>query len=116
MMFLDIVDMVKNFLGNYRTKNYKLVEKLLTNLQDINMSIKVHFLHSHLDKFLDNWGDVLVGLDIVKIVFLNKQVEICWFKYKLRGFYNFTRRNIAIGQHQIYRRKKMNKEKKKVFQ
>ena len=34
----------------------KLVEKLLKSLQDIgtNMSIKVHFLYSHLDKFLDN--------------------------------------------------------------
>ena len=36
------------------------MEKLLKSLQDIgaNMSIKVHFLHSHLDKFLDNCSDV----------------------------------------------------------
>ena len=32
----------------------------MKSLQNIgtNMSIKVHFLHSHLDKFLDNCGDV----------------------------------------------------------
>ena len=38
----------------------RIVEKLLKSLQDIgtNMSIKVHFLHSHLDKFPDNHGDV----------------------------------------------------------
>ena len=39
---------------------------------------------------------------IAKIVFLNKQTNICWFKYKLRGFYDFTLRNIAIGQYHIY--------------
>ena len=48
-------------LGNRRTKNYKeLMEKLLKSLQDIdaNMRIKVHLLHSHLDKFLENCGEV----------------------------------------------------------
>ena len=36
------------------------MEKLLKSLQDIgaDMSIKVHFLHSHQDKFPDNCGDV----------------------------------------------------------
>ena len=52
--------MVKNSLS----ENYEeFVEKPLTILQDIgvNMSIKVHFfffLHSNLDKFPDNCGDV----------------------------------------------------------
>ena len=57
----SFVDMVKNFLGNCQAKNYKLVVKLLKSLQDIvgaNVSIKVHFLHSHLDKFPDNCDDV----------------------------------------------------------
>ena len=61
-MCLDIVcDMVKNFLGNCWVKIYKeSVERLLKSLQDIgtNMSIKVHFLHRHLDKFPDNCGNV----------------------------------------------------------
>ena len=36
------------------------MEKLLKSQQDIdaNMSIKVHFLHRHLDKFPDNCSDV----------------------------------------------------------
>ena len=54
-------DVVKNFLGNHWGENYKeLVEKPLKSLQDIgaNMSIKVHFLHCHVDIFLDNDGDV----------------------------------------------------------
>ena len=27
---------------------------------------------------------------IAKIVFFNKQTNICWFKYKSGGFYDFT--------------------------
>ena len=40
--------------------------------------------------------------------FLNKQTNICWFKYELRGFYDLTLRNIAIGQ---YHRQKTNEKK-----
>lgn len=45
---------VDNFLGNYKAPNYKkLVEQLLINYKEIgaNMSLKIHFLHSHLDYF-----------------------------------------------------------------
>ena len=55
------VDMVKNFLDNWLAEKYmEFVEKLLKSLQNIgtNMGIKVQFLHSHLDKFLDNCGNV----------------------------------------------------------
>ena len=51
----------KKFFGNRCTENYKeFVEMQLKSLQDIgfNMSIKVHFLHNHQDKFTDNSGDV----------------------------------------------------------
>ena len=36
---------------------------------------------------------------IAKIVFLNKQTNICWFKYELRGFYNFILRNIIYAEN-----------------
>ena len=42
----------------------------------------------------------------------NKQTNICWFKYELKGFNDFTLRNIAIGQYHIYRKQK---KKKKTF-
>ena len=47
----------KKHLRQLLAENYK---ELLKSLQDIgaNMRIKVHFLHSHLDKFPDNCGDV----------------------------------------------------------
>ena len=53
--------MVDNFLGNKRADNYtELVEELLLSLQDLGcrMSIKVHYLHSHLSEFPENLGDV----------------------------------------------------------
>ena len=53
------VKVVKNFFGNKKASNYKeLVANLLSSFEDIGakMSIKVHFLHSHLDRFPKNLG------------------------------------------------------------
>lgn len=50
-----------NFLGNNKSQNYReLVEELLTAYQILkcNMSLKLHFLHSHLDFFPENLGAV----------------------------------------------------------
>ena len=55
------MEVVKSFLENRKSDNYKhIAQKLLDNFQtlDINMRIKVHFLHSHLDRFPENTGDV----------------------------------------------------------
>ena len=54
-------DVCKNFLGNNKSANYKsIVEELMSAMKDLgcNMSIKVHYLHSHLDWFPENLGDV----------------------------------------------------------
>ena len=51
---------VHNFLGNEGADNYiELVEELLLSLQDLRyqMSIKVHYLHSHLSEFPANRGN-----------------------------------------------------------
>ena len=55
------MNVVKFFLGKTKAPNYKeLVETLLTSLHQLgeNMSIKLHFLHSHLACFPENLGDV----------------------------------------------------------
>lgn len=55
------VDVIQNFLGNKKSENYKnLVGTLIHKFRDLgcNMSIKLHFLNSHLDKFPENLGDV----------------------------------------------------------
>ncbi|EDV19166.1 uncharacterized protein TRIADDRAFT_62396 [Trichoplax adhaerens] len=50
-----------NFLGNHRAKNYKeLVNSRLSTYHSLGcrMTLKVHFLHSHLDFFPPNLGDI----------------------------------------------------------
>ena len=50
---------VNGILGNNRAENYKaLVTTLLKNYKkiNVNMSLKIHFLHSHLDFFPVNLG------------------------------------------------------------
>lgn len=57
----SFVEVVKNFLGNHKAANYvELVEQMLSNFHTLgcNMSIKIHYLHSHLDRFPENLGDV----------------------------------------------------------
>jgi len=52
---------VKSFLGNCKAPNYReIVGELLQSYQDMgcNMSLKIHFLYSHLDFFPDNLGAV----------------------------------------------------------
>lgn len=55
------ISVVHNFLGNHRSENYvDLVENMLIayECQGARMSLKMHFLHSHLDFFPINLGDV----------------------------------------------------------
>ena len=59
--WLSFVEVVESFLGTRKANNYKdVLQNLLDNFQalGINMSIKVHYLHSHLDRFRENLGDV----------------------------------------------------------
>ena len=52
---------VKGFLGNRRAQNYEeFVNNLLQSYQKLgcNMSLKIHFVHSHLDFFPENCGAV----------------------------------------------------------
>lgn len=56
----SFVLVIKNFLGNHKAINYvELVNNMLLNFRRLgcNMSVKVHYLHSHLDRFPDNLGD-----------------------------------------------------------
>lgn len=51
---------IQNFLGNHRSEDYqRVVSDLLKRFQALGarMSIKLHFLSSHLDYFPDNCGD-----------------------------------------------------------
>lgn len=52
---------VENFLGNHRAANYKeLVHNMLQSFSrlEIKMSLKIHYLHQHLDFFKDDLGKI----------------------------------------------------------
>lgn len=52
---------VTNSLGSIKAENYiQIVDTLLTTFKKLgcNMSLKVHFLHSHIDYFPTNLGVV----------------------------------------------------------
>lgn len=52
-------DVVENIFDNHRAPNYiQLVHKLLTEYKtmECNLSLKIHFPHSHLDFFPKNLG------------------------------------------------------------
>lgn len=52
--------MAQNFLGNTKSPEYKqIVTKMITDFRTLGclMKLKLHFLHSHLDKFPDKLGD-----------------------------------------------------------
>jgi hypothetical protein len=52
---------VQNFLGNFKASNYRdIVGELLNSYKDVgcNMSLKIHFLDSHLDFFPENLSAV----------------------------------------------------------
>ena len=55
------VEVIQNFLGNRRAANFEeVIQKMLDTYQRLgaNMSIKVHFLHNHIERFPANCGDV----------------------------------------------------------
>ena len=57
----SFTDVEENLLGNKKAENYPIrVQRMLNGFQDlnVNMSIKVHYLFSHLDQFPDNLGDM----------------------------------------------------------
>lgn len=57
--WLAFKSIVKDFLGNTRAQNYvEIVQQLLESFKKLgcNMSIKLHFLHSHLANFPENLG------------------------------------------------------------
>ena len=59
--WLSVKAVINNFLGNTKSRNYKyLVNTMLQNFQEmkVNMSLKIHILHSDLDFFPKTLGAV----------------------------------------------------------
>jgi len=59
-VWLSFKAVAQNFLGNTKSPEYEqIIAKMITDFQALGclMNLKLHFLHSHLDKFPDNLGD-----------------------------------------------------------
>ena len=59
--WISFKKVVQGSLGNSKASNYKeLVENMLAKYHNsgCDKSIKMHYLHSHLDRFIENCGDV----------------------------------------------------------
>lgn len=59
--WIEVAWVVQNFLGNKNSPEYiQHIEQLMLHFQRLgcNMSIKMHFLFSHLDHFPENLGDL----------------------------------------------------------
>lgn len=59
--WVSFKEVVSKFLGNNKDPNFKaIVENMLQNMKELgcSMSLKLHFLHSHLDFFPENLGAV----------------------------------------------------------
>lgn len=59
--WISLKDVMKSFLGNHKDPNYKdIVGRMLETFKALGckMSLKVNFLHAHLDYFPENLGDV----------------------------------------------------------
>ena len=54
LVWLSVKNVIRNLLGNYKSKHCKqYVNEMLTQFHDlnVNMSLKIHFLHLHLYYF-----------------------------------------------------------------
>lgn len=57
--WLSFKDVTQNFLGNKKSPRYEeIVAKMVEEFRNLGclMNLKIHFLHSHLDKFPENLG------------------------------------------------------------
>ncbi|XP_051155678.1 uncharacterized protein LOC127278157 [Leptopilina boulardi] len=58
--WISLKNVITKFLGNKKDPDYKnIVEEMLKNFKNLGclMNLKMHFLHSHIDKFPENLGD-----------------------------------------------------------
>ena len=58
----SFVSVVEGFSGNHKANNFREIVKELVDAyakMGCRMSLKLHVLHSHIDKFKDNMGDYL---------------------------------------------------------
>lgn len=59
--WISMRDVMTKFLGNVKDEQYEtIVKTMMDHMKELGcrMSLKLHFLHSHLDHFPENFGAV----------------------------------------------------------
>jgi len=103
--WLSFKRICKDFLGNHKAVNYQdVVQDLLTlyKAMGCNMSLKIHFLESHLDFFPENLGEVSdehgerFHQDILA---MEKQYQGKWTSSMLTDYWTL-KRNVSEANYQ----------------
>lgn len=114
-------EVVHKFLGNYKDPNYvEIVENMLEKFRILgcNMSIKIHFLHSHLDYFPENLGDVSeeqgerFHQDIKE---MEKRYQGRWDTKMMADYCWTLRRDLPLAEYDRKTTKRSFSEKRKRF-
>ena len=96
---------VKNFLGNKKTSNYEeLINNMIYAFKNLgyNMSIKMHYLFSHIDRFPENLGAMSneqgerFHQDIKK---LETRYQGRWDAALMADYYWTLKRDIPSAEH-----------------
>ena len=99
--WISFKEVVENFLGNSKSDNYKkVVKNMLQNFQEQGclISIKLYFLHSHLEYFPESLGDYSEGQgerfhqDIKE---MEQHYQGRWDKHMMTDFCWLLKRDVA---------------------
>ena len=91
---MSLKSIISNFLGNKTSSQYqKTVDELLENFCKLGsrMSVKIHFLHSHLNYFPENCGDYSEE----KAKRFHQDISFMEERYQVRWDVNFLRPTTA---------------------
>ena len=99
--WIGFKEVVKNFLGNFKSDNYKkIVKNILQKCQEQGclMIIKFHFLHSHLEHFpenLDNYSKEQGERSHQDIKEMERHYQGRWDEHMMADFCWLLKRDVA---------------------
>lgn len=114
----SIKAVINNFLGKHRAENYHiLVVDMLDSFESlgVHMSLKIHFLHHHLDYFenqlsseSDEHGERFHQIALPMEIRYNKKklnsliADICWWSQKKHGLSSIENEDVAEDEEIDY--------------
>ena len=96
---------VKNFLANNKARNYaELVNNMLTAFRNLgcNMSVKMHYLFSHMDQFPENLGSMSVEQEERfhrDLKEMETRYQGCWDAFMMADYSWNLKRDLPAAEH-----------------